>query len=114
MTPPAWKRAVLAARSSVERRVSGLPPSQDEMGRGPRVAAPCPPLATLLESYGETGSAPEILLFGDSTSVLTSPWDLSRQTLAKMLSRRMRPWRTISIAGVAYHPGVYSSLTGAL
>src|SRR4051794_32676997 len=114
MAPPLWKRALLAARSSVERRMSGGPPSLDEMGRGPRVPAPCPPLAMLLEAYGEAGSAPEILLFGDSTSVLVSPWDLSRQTLATMVSRRMRPRRTLSIAGVAYHPGVYSSLTGAL
>lgn len=101
-------------RSRVERALGLAPPPLDEMGRVPRQPAPCPPLLDLLRAYGEGGAAPDVLLFGDSTAVLVSPSDLSRQTLPAMIERRIRPWHALSIAGVAYHPGVYSALAGAL
>ncbi len=109
------KRSIVAFRA---RLASGIPrlrvDALDEMGRGPREPAPAPPLVTLSEAYGRSGRAPEVLLLGDSTSVLVSPFDLSRRTLAHMTARAVRPWKSCVVAGLAYHPEVYEALVRAL
>ena len=109
------KEVLLALRSRIERRFPRLKPEPlDSMGRGPREPSPCPPLQILFDAYGPSGSAPEVLLLGDSTSVLVSPFDLSRKTLATMVARGIRPLRTCVVAGVSYHPAVYEALVRAV
>jgi hypothetical protein len=115
IVPRRYRRQAAVARSRVVKRLRGRELVElDEMGRGPAHAAPCPPLVALHDTFSTSGSGADVLLFGDSTSVLVSPFDLSLRSLGELVRRRLRPTRSCVVAALGYHSDVYAALLRAV
>lgn len=110
-----WRRSAALARDRFVARYSGRDQRPlDAIGRGADHRTACPPLVQLHEAYGSLGSNPEVLVFGDSTSVLVSPYDLSRRDLGVLIADALQPMDTCVVAALAYHSDVYASLLRAV
>lgn len=93
--------------------VSG-PARGEGVAKGPTEPTPCPPVVRLMDCYGERGFAPDVLVFGDSTSLFVSHLDLRRRNLLKMETGGLAPLRTCTLAHAQYCAPVHAALLAAL
>lgn len=84
------------------------------MEAAPVGPAPPLPLVTLAEAFSGQTPPPEVLVFGDSTSLLVSRFDVWRQPLLEMLVDRIRPLRTCVVAHIGWHGAVQAALLRAV
>ena len=76
--------------------------------------APSLPLTTLVEAFGGSTEPPDVLLFGDSTSLLVSRFDREPQPLVEMIVERLAPLRTCVVAHIAWNGAVQAALLRAV
>jgi len=103
----------LHARFSPRTRVEG---ERRESRLSDEAGAPGPslPLTTLADAFGGTDRPPDVLLFGDSTSLLVSRFDTSRKSLEEMIVDRLAPLRTCVVSHIAWHGAVQGALLKAV
>lgn len=77
-------------------------------------AAPPPALLTLAEAFSGRNPPPDVLLFGDSTSLLVSRFDVWRQPLIHTLVKQFSPLRTCVVAHIGWHGAVQAALLRAV
>jgi hypothetical protein len=101
--------AIFSAKGQLEGRRA-----ETRLGRELSDPAPALPLVTLAEAFSGRTPPPDVLLFGDSTSLLVSRFDVWRQPLFEMLVRRFRPLRTCVVAHIGWHGSVQAALLRAV
>jgi hypothetical protein len=103
----------LHARYSPRTRVEG---ERRESRLSEPAGAPAPslPLATLADAFDGTNTPPDVLVFGDSTSLLVSRFDVSRTSLVEMIVDRLAPLRTCVVSHIGWHGAVQGALLRAV
>lgn len=81
----------------------------------PHPSIPYPALTLLVQSYGTTEKAPELLYLGDSVVERVSREDTDKRTLGEMTRDRLQSLLdTVLITHSAYHPRIYYHLCTVL
>lgn len=103
----------LHARFSGRGKVEGQR-RESRIGEDPVDPAPPLSLLALAEAFSGRTPPPEVLIFGDSTSLLVSRFDVWRQPLLEILVKRLRPLRTCVVAHIGWHGAVQAALLRAV